>query len=144
MGEIMIFGETKFFVHARRGLAKVALVAMVWLVAPQAAIAEEVSAEAKAKAQLTLAQWMKERSDDSGKFYFVDRQANELVAGYSANVHPMIVPYKDGAIFVCSEVVTENGDRITADFLTVPVGDGYKIVEVIMNSRPSVKKMMGM
>ena len=144
MGEIMFFRETKYFGHARRGLAKVALVAMVWLVAPQAAIAEEVSAEAKAKAQLTLAQWMKERSDDSGKFYFVDRQANELVAGYSANVHPMIVPYKDGAIFVCSEVVTENGDRITADFLTVPVGDGYKIVEVIMNSRPSVKKMMGM
>ena len=87
---------------------------------------------------------MKDRSDDSGKFYFVDRKANELVAGYSANVHPMIVPYKNGAIFVCSEVVTENGDRITADFLTVPVGDGYKIVEVIMNSRPSVKKMMGM
>ena len=110
----------------------------------QHAVAEEVSAEAKAKAQLTLAQWMKDRSDDSGKFYFVDRKANELVAGYSANVHPMIVPYKDGAIFVCSEVVTENGDRITADFLTVPVGDGYKIVEVIMNSRPSVKKMMGM
>ena len=131
----MMFGETKFFAHARRGLAKFALAAMVCLVAPQSALAEEV----KAKAQLTLAQWMNDRSDDTGKFYFVDRQANELVAGYSANVHPMIVPYKDGAIFVCSEVVTENGDRITADFLTVPVGDGYKIVEVIMNNRPSVK-----
>ena len=80
----------------------------------------------------------------TGKFYFVDRQANELAAGYSANVHPMIVPYKDGAIFVCSEVVTENGERITADFLTVPVGDGYKVIEVIMNNRPSIKKMMGM
>ena len=56
----------------------------------------------------------------------------------------MIVPYKDGAIFVCSEVITEKGDRITADFLTIPVGDGYKIVEVIMNNRASVKKMMGM
>jgi len=54
------------------------------------------------------------------------------------------VPYKDGAIFVCSEVVTENGDRITADFLTVPVGDGYEVIEVIMNNRPSIKKMMGM
>ena len=53
MGEIMIFGETKFFVHARRGLAKFALAAMVCLVTPQAALAEEVSAEAKAKAQLT-------------------------------------------------------------------------------------------
>jgi hypothetical protein len=56
----------------------------------------------------------------------------------------MIVPYKDGAIFVCSEVVTENGDRITADFLTVPVDGGYRIVEVIMNNRPAVEKMMGM
>ena len=144
MGEIMFFGNTKFFARARHALATVALAGTVCLMVSQGALAEEVSAEAKAKAQLTLAQWMKERSDDSGKFYFVDRQANELVAGYSANVHPMIVPYKDGAIFVCSEVVTENGDRITADFLTVPVGDGYKIVEVIMNSRPSVKKMMGM
>jgi len=134
----------QFYARVCRGLSTAALVATVCLMVPQGALAEEVSAEAKAKAQLTLAQWMKERSDDSGKFYFVDRQANELVAGYSANVHPMIVPYKDGAIFVCSEVVTENGDRITADFLTVPVGDGYKIVEVIMNSRPSVKKMMGM
>ena len=134
----------QFYARVCRGLSTAALAATVCLLVPQGALAEEVSAEAKAKAQLTLAQWMKERSDDTGKFYFVDRQANELVAGYSANVHPMIVPYKDGAIFVCSEVVTENGERITADFLTVPVGDGYKIVEVIMNSRPSVKKMMGM
>ena len=141
-----MFSEDIKQLYARvcRGLSTAALAATVCLLVPQGALAEEVSAEAKAKAQLTLAQWMKERSDDTGKFYFVDRQANELVAGYSANVHPMIVPYKDGAIFVCSEVVTENGDRITADFLTVPVGDGYKIVEVIMNSRPSVKKMMGM
>ena len=40
----------------------------------QLAAAEEVSAEVKAKAQLTLAQWMKDRSDDTGKFYFVDRK----------------------------------------------------------------------
>ena len=145
LGGNMFSADIKqFYARVCRGLSTVALAVTVCLMVPQSALAEEVSAEAKAKAQLTLAQWMKERSDDTGKFYFVDRQANELVAGYSANVHPMIVPYKDGAIFVCSEVVTENGDRITADFLTVPVGDGYKIVEVIMNSRPSVKKMMGM
>ena len=59
---------------------------------------EEVSAEIKAKVQMTLATWIKERADDSGKFFFVDRQTNELVGGYSANVHPMIVPYKDGTI----------------------------------------------
>ena len=139
-----MFRNLELLTLARRGLSTLGLVAVLFVLSSPSAIAEEVSAEAKANAQLTLAQWMKERSDDSGKFYFVDRQANELVAGYSANVHPMIVPYKDGAIFVCSEVVTENGDRITADFLTVPVGDGYKIVEVIMNNRPSVKKMMGM
>ena len=129
---------------AHRVLPLLGLVAVLCVFSSQNAAAEEVSAEVKAKAQLTLAQWMKDRSDDTGKFYFVDRQANELVAGYSANVHPMIIPYKNGAIFVCSEVVTENGDRITADFLTVPVDDGYKVIEVIMNNRPSVKKMMGM
>ena len=108
------------------------------------AIADDISAEDKAKAQLTLAKWMKTRSDDNGRFLFVDRQTNDLMGGYSANVHPMIVPYKDGAVFVCSEIVTDKGDRVTADFLTVKVGDDFKIVEVIMNNRESVKKMMGM
>ena len=109
-----------------------------------AAIADDISAEDKAKAQLTLVKWMKARSDDKGRFLFVDRQTNDLMGGYSANVHPMIVPYKDGAVFVCSEIVTDNGDRVTADFLTVKVGDAYKIVEVIMNNRDSVEKMLGM
>jgi hypothetical protein len=109
-----------------------------------AAIADDISAEDKAKAQLTLVKWMKARSDDKGRFLFVDRQTNDLMGGYSANVHPMIVPYKDGTVFVCSEIVTDKGDRVTADFLTVKVGDEFKIVEVIMNNRDSVKKMMGM
>ena len=108
------------------------------------AIADEISAEDKAKVQLTLVKWIKSRSDDKGRFLFVDRQTNDLMGGYSANVHPMILPYKDGAVFVCSEIVTDNGDRVTADFLTVKVGDAYKIVEVIMNNRDSVEKMMGM
>jgi hypothetical protein len=108
------------------------------------AIADDISVEDKAKVQLTLVKWMKARSDDKGRFLFVDRQTNDLMGGYSANVHPMIVPYKDGTVFVCSEIVTDNGDRVTADFLTVKVGDDFKIVEVIMNNRDSVKKMMGM
>ena len=108
------------------------------------AIADEISAEDKAKVQLTLVKWIKSRSDDKGRFLFVDRQTNDLMGGYSANVHPMILPYKDGAVFVCSEIVTDNGDRVTADFLTVKVDDAYKIVEVIMNNRDSVEKMLGM
>ena len=56
------------------------------------AIADDISTEDKAKAQLTLAKWMKSRSDDNGRFLFVDRQTNDLMGGYSANVHPMIVP----------------------------------------------------
>ena len=108
------------------------------------AIADEISAEDKAKVQLTLVKWIKSRSDDKGRFLFVDRQTNDLMGGYSANVHPMILPYKDGAVFVCSEIVTDKGDRVTADFLTVKVGDDFKIVEVIMNNRDSVEKMLGM
>ena len=120
------------------------LVVLVLAIFSFAATADDISAEDKAKAQVTLVKWMKSRSDDKGRFLFVDRQTNDLMGGYSANVHPMIVPYKDGTVFVCSEIVTDNGDRVTADFLTVKVGDDYKIVEVIMNNRDSVKKMMGM
>ena len=120
------------------------LVVLVLAIFSFAATADDISAEDKAKAQVTLVKWMKSRSDDKGRFLFVDRQTNDLMGGYSANVHPMIVPYKEGTVFVCSEIVTDNGDRVTADFLTVKVGDDFKIVEVIMNNRDSVKKMMGM
>ena len=92
LGGNMFSADIKqFYARVCRGLSTVALAVTVCLMVPQSALAEEVSAEAKAKAQLTLAQWMKERSDDSGKFYFVDRQANELVAGYSANVHLSLI-----------------------------------------------------
>ena len=119
------------------------LVVLVLAIFSFAATADDISAEDKAKAQVTLVKWMKSRSDDKGRFLFVDRQTNDLMGGYSANVHPMIVPYKEGTVFVCSEIVTDNGDRVTADFLTVKVGDDFKIVEVIINNRDSVKKMMG-
>ncbi len=45
------------------------------------AIADDISVEDKAKAQLTLAKWMKSRSDDKGRFLFVDRQTNDLMDG---------------------------------------------------------------
>ena len=43
---------------------------------------------------------------------------------------------------MCSEVVLENGERITADFLTVNINGTYQVVEVIMNNRDRVKGMM--
>ena len=103
--------------------------------------AAEISAEIKAKTQLSMAEFMKSRSDADGRFHFVDDKTNKAAFGFSANVHPMVVPYGQH-IFVCSEVVLENGERITADFLTVKIDGAYKVVEVIMNNRDRVKGMM--
>ena len=103
--------------------------------------AAEVSAEIKAKTQLSMTAFMKSRSDADGRFHFVDDKTNKAAFGFSANVHPMVVPYGQH-IFVCSEVVLENGERITADFLTVNINGTYQVVEVIMNNRDRVKGMM--
>ena len=103
--------------------------------------AAEISAEIKAKTQLSMAEFMKSRSDADGRFHFVDDKTNKAAFGFSANVHPMVVPYGQH-IFVCSELVLENGERITADFLTVKIDGAYKVVEVIMNNRDRVKGMM--
>ena len=103
--------------------------------------AAEISAEIKAKTQISMAKFMKSRSDADGRFHFVDDKTNKSAFGFSANVHPMVVPYGQH-IFVCSEVVLENGERITADFLTVKIDGAYKVVEVIMNNRDRVKGMM--
>ena len=89
--------------------------------------AAEISAEIKAKTQLSMAEFMKSRSDADGRFHFVDDKTNKAAFGFSANVHPMVVPYGQH-IFVCSEVVLENGERITADFLTVKIDGAYKAV----------------
>ena len=103
--------------------------------------AAEISAEIKAKTQLSMAEFMKSRSDADGRCHVVDDKTNKAAFGFSANVHPMVVPYGQH-IFVCSEVVLENGERITADFLTVKIDGAYKVVEVIMNNRDRVKGMM--
>ena len=103
--------------------------------------AAEVSAEIKAKTQLSMVAFMKSRSDADGRFHFVDDKTNKAAFGFAANVHPMVVPYGQH-IFVCSEVVLENGERITADFLTVNINGTYQVVEVIMNNRDRVKGMM--
>ena len=68
--------------------------------------AAEVSAEIKAKTQLSMVAFMKSRSDADGRFHFVDDKTNKATFGFSANVHPMVVPYGQH-IFVCSEVVLE-------------------------------------
>ena len=59
------------------------LVVLVLAIFSFAATADDISAEDKAKAQVTLAKWMKSRSDDKGRLLFVDRQTNDLMGGYS-------------------------------------------------------------
>ena len=85
----------------RKILSGLGLVAVFVVFSSQTVLAEEVSAEVKAKAQLTLAQWMKDRSDDSGKFYFVDRQANELAARYIP-----IIFFMDGRLFMMTSMTS--------------------------------------
>ena len=120
-------------------LTAAVMAALMLAAAPS--FAAEVSAEVKAKTQLSMAEFMKSRSDAEGRFYFLDDKTDKPAFGYTANVHPMVVPYGKH-IFVCSEVVLENGERITADFLTTNIGGKYKVVEVIMNNRDRIKAMM--
>ncbi len=62
-----------------------------------------------------------------GAYTYVDTTDDAIKTVYPANVHPLIIPFGDD-YFVCSEMIDEEGNKFTADFL----------VRTIMNDRESV------
>ena len=67
-----MFRELEILTLTRRGLSMLGLVAVLFVFSSPNAVAEEVSAEVKAKAQLTLAQWLKDRSEYQEVLYLTD------------------------------------------------------------------------
>lgn len=118
----------------RLHLATLALV--VGLALPVADAAADVPAELQVELQTAMLTHLDTIAPD-GVYTYLDTGSQTLRTVYSANVHPMVVQAGD-AYFVCSEFIDEDGERITADFLVREVGDGYRVVQMILDDREAL------
>jgi hypothetical protein len=112
------------------------IVAVIALLFANSALAADIPTELQVKLQGAMLSHIQEILVD-GAYTYVDAKEQGVKTVYPANVHPMIVPFgKD--YFLCSEMVAESGNNLTADFLVRQVGGEYKVVQTIMNDRPTL------
>lgn len=73
-----------------------------------------------------------------GGYTYLDRTADEMRTVYPANVHPMVVALGED-YFVCSEMVTAEGEAVTADFLVRRIDGEWRVVQTLINDRASLE-----
>ena len=116
------------------------VVAAVALLFATSASAADIPADLQVKLQGAMLQHLDEIVVD-GAYSYVDPKSQAVRTVYPANIHPMIVPFGDD-YFVCSEMIDEGGDNLTADFLVREVGDTYRVVQVLIDDRPAMMAAM--
>ncbi len=114
------------------------VVAVILLSGPAAAA--DIPTEVKAKLQSAMIAHVDGVMVD-GAYTYLDTTTNAIETVYPANVHPMVIPAGND-YFVCSEMITEGGDTVTADFLVREVSGDYKVVQMIVNNRGALQAAM--
>lgn len=116
------------------------LVAAIALLFATGASAADIPADLQVKLQSAMLQHLDEIVVD-GAYSYVDPKSQTVKTVYPANIHPMVVPFGDD-YFVCSEVIDEGGDNLTADFLVREVGGSYRVVQVLIDDRQAMMAAM--
>ncbi len=104
------------------------------------AVAADIPTEVKAKLQSAMIAHVDGVMVD-GAYTYLDTTTNAIETVYPANVHPMVIP-AGSDYFVCSEMITEGGDTVTADFLVREISGDYKVVQMIVNNRGALQAAM--
>jgi hypothetical protein len=104
------------------------------------AAAADIPTEVKAKLQSAMISHVDGVMVD-GSYTYLDTTTNAFETVYPANVHPMVI-LAGSDYFVCSEMITEGGDTVTADFLVREVSGDYKVVQMIVNNRGALQAAM--
>ena len=113
-----------------------ALLVMV-LLAVRSAFAADIPTDVQVRLQSAMLAHVDSVAVD-GAYTYVDASSDEIRTVYPANVHPFVI----GAgldYFVCSEMIDESGDTVTADFLVREIGGNFRVVQMIVNDRESVQ-----
>lgn len=107
-----------------------------WLI-PSVVSAGDLTAETQVKLQTAMMTHVEAVVVD-GAYTYVDTQTGRLKTVYPANVHPFVVDVGDD-YFVCSEMISEEGESVTADFLVREIEGSFRVVQMIINDRAAVE-----
>lgn len=116
------------------------LVAAIALLIATNASAADVPAELQVQLQSAMLRHLDEIVVD-GAYSYVDAKSSALKTVYPANIHPMVVPFGQD-YFVCSEVIDEGGNNLTADFLVREIGGEYRVVQTLIDDRQAMMAAM--
>jgi hypothetical protein len=125
------------------GFGPVALavwLAVFSLAGVSAARAADVPAQTQVRLQGAMVTYLDQRLVD-GAYRYIDTQQDVVRTVYPANTHPFVLPFGDD-YFVCSEMIDDQGNTITADFLVRAVDDDFAVVQMIIDDRQSVQAVM--
>lgn len=76
-----------------------------------------------------------------GAYTHLDIKTQAIKTVYPANVHPFVVKVSE-KVFVCSEMITETGETVTADFMVEVIDGSYRVVQMLVNNRDALKAAM--
>ena len=116
------------------------MIAAIALLFAGSALAAEIPTELQVELQGAMLRHIDEISVD-GRYTYVDPKVQVVKAVYPANVHPMIVPFGSD-YFVCSEVLDENGNNLTADFLVREIDGEQRVVQMLIDDREAMMAAM--
>ena len=74
-----------------------------------------------------------------GGYSYIDTKEDALKTVYLANVHPFVLPMGDDYV-VCSEMIDDAGNSITADYLVRRIAGKYKVVQMLIDDRESLTR----
>lgn len=95
----------------------------------------------EAALQATMTRFIDNASDDDGGFRYIDRQSGKLITAYPGAIHPKIIPVGAG-YFLCIDMLAANGTRRLVDFLVREGREGWMVVDVIIDRRDLLKKVL--
>lgn len=117
------------------------LIALLMLFATLSAARAELDQGRMIELQSTLLTFLDERESD-GRYVIFDPEAGELMRLSPASLHPKIVPFRNG-YFLCADFLSEDGTTHEIDFLVMPVGEGFRITQTLVNDRDAIRRTMG-
>lgn len=112
----------------------------VGLLAASLAHADKPSAALQVELQTAMLTHTETLLVDGG-YTYIDPKTDTVTTVYPANVHPFVVQLGKDYV-VCSEMVDEAGNTITADYVVRQIDGEYRVVQMLLNDRESLQGAM--
>lgn len=116
------------------------LILAVALLGASYAHAEQPSAALQVELQTAMLTYTESLLVDGG-YTYIDTNSDALKTVYPANIHPFIVQLGEDFV-VCSEMVDDAGNSVTADYVVRSIDGKYRVVQMLVNDRDSLQGAM--